>query len=172
MYLSSIGIVEICSRLIYAIFLVDSSDVVILLSASFIGDGIGVLLLCLPTLTALQAKSQFIIPIAILVLGFFNAGFGGVMNATLVKILPSEKFAVGMGMYQLAMGFGNALGPLLGGAIVDAVRASNAPVGNSTDLNVDDINIYADPYWASFIFGAAACMIPGGLVILILKKWY
>jgi hypothetical protein len=33
-------------------------------------------------------------------------------------------------------------------------------------------DLYNEPYWASFVFGSCCGMIPGGLVILILKKWY
>ena len=102
------------------------------------------------------------------------------MNATLVKIVPPEKFAVGMGMYQLTMGLGNSLGPLIGGSIVDATRLmSGDSVSNSTAVLVSDenqgsseISLYEDPYWATFVFGSCCCMIPAGCVIIFLKRWF
>lgn len=165
------GIVEIISRGIYAIFLVDSSDVVILLAVTFICDGLGSALLCLPMLDALRQKIFYVMPVPFATFCFFNAGFGGVMNAVLVKILPKHQFEVGMGMYQLAMGIGNGLGPFLGGSLVDYIRENH--YDNSTVVdNFDGFDMYKDPYWATLLMGGLAFMVPGGLCILILKKWF
>lgn len=171
-YLLLLGIVELCARLIYAIFLVDAYNPINLLATSYIGDGIGCILLCV-TLFLQRFLLQFkliILTVGIIIFGFFNAGFGGVMNATLVKIVPPEKFAVGMGMYQLSMGLGNSLGPVIGGSIVDIVR--NQYQVNGTTVNDNEISLYDDPYWATFVFGSCVCMIPAGLVILRLKRWF
>ena len=111
--------------------------------------------------------------VGIFVYGFFNAGFGGVMNATLIKIVPTQQFSVGLGMYQLIMGFGNSLGPLLGGSIVDATRLISG--GNGTQLTENqtgEIYLYEDPYWATFMFSCCCCMVPAGCVIILLKRWF
>ena len=174
-YLFLLGIIEICSRLIYAIFLVDAFNPINLLSMGFIGDGLGCFLLCVVIFfqTYLLKYKIIILYVGIFVYGFFNAGFGGVMNATLIKIVPAQQFAVGLGMYQLIMGFGNSLGPLLGGSIVDATRLiSERNSTQFTENHTGEIYLYEDPYWSTFMFSCCFCMVPAGCVIILLKRWF
>ena len=178
-YLSLLGIIELCSRIIFAVFLVDAYNPINLLGISYFGDGAACLVLSLAMLFQkfLLKFKIIILYFGIVIFGFFNSGFMGLSNATLIKILPPEKFSVGLGMFQLISGVGNSLGPLLSGSLVDALRnnetVTNTNSGsNSTWTANDQINLYEDPYWAIYIFSSFFCMLPAGFVILSLKRWF
>jgi len=159
-----LGIVELCSRIFYAFCLADRFDKIKLMGFTYLGDGLGFLILMAAyysgsapemdrgdagsgfeengTLsqeyfTEIGFQQQTIIHdldtethdktmkwvftlLAFIIGGFFNAGFGGLINAALVEIVPAKSYATAVGMQALAIGIGETVGPFIGGAVADA----------------------------------------------------
>lgn len=57
---------------------------------------------------------------ALIIGGFFNAGFGGLINAALVEIVSPKSYATAVGMQALAIGIGETVGPFIGGVVADS----------------------------------------------------
>jgi len=187
-----LGIVEFCARMIYAFFLADRFNKITLMGLTYLGDGLGFLILmaayqcrvhdidpimttttaapivqsgarplmqnvsadALPSLVNMSS-SQWIQSqegdyeifhqtvmadsinfgedaaqmnrlrwaltiLAFAIGGFFNAGFGGLLNAVVVEIVNPKIYATAVGMQALIIGIGETVGPFIGGAIADA----------------------------------------------------
>merc|ERR1712071_551240 len=157
-----LGIVELCSRIFYAFCLADRFDKIKLMGFTYLGDGLGFLILMAAYysnsapemdrgdtgsgvdfngtsyLTEIGFKHEIITMqdldtethdktmkwvftlLAFIIGGFFNAGFGGLINAALVEIVPAKSYATAVGMQALAIGIGETVGPFIGGAVADA----------------------------------------------------
>jgi len=160
-----LGIVELCSRVFYAFCLADRFDKIKLMGITYLGDGLGFLILMAAYysnsapemdrdlgsgfdmengttsyyLTEMNEFQPDIITtqdfnkeatdktmkwvftlLAFIIGGFFNAGFGGLINAALVEIVPAKSYATAVGMQALAIGIGETVGPFIGGAVADA----------------------------------------------------
>merc|ERR1712167_362766 len=144
-----LGIVELCSRVFYAFCLADRFDKIKLMGLTYLGDGLGFLILLAAYYSnftpevdrdtgsgqgmnenmtnydlTLETKEKHMkwafTLIAFIIGGFFNAGFGGLINAALVEIVSPKSYATAVGMQALAIGIGETVGPFIGGAVADA----------------------------------------------------
>ena len=118
-----LGIVELCSRIFYAFCLADRFDKIKLMGLTYLGDGLGFLILLAAYYSNLtpemdrgsleggsgmnqtvdysnydvlelretRMKWAFTL-MALIIGGFFNAGFGGLINAALVEIVSPKSY--------------------------------------------------------------------------------
>jgi len=109
------GVVEIFSRLWHAFYLVDRFDKIKLISFTYFGDGVG-LMICLLGYFFRPYWKVFMI-MSFVIGGYFNAGFGGLVMACLCEITDVDHFSVGVAMQSVSIGIGESLGPIIGGAV-------------------------------------------------------
>lgn len=107
------GCVEIASRLWHAFFLVDRFNKLKLISLTYFGDGVGLMICLIGYFYPAQWKVYMIL--AFVLGGYFNAGFGGLVMACLVEITDVEYFSVACAMQSVSIGLGESIGPLVGG---------------------------------------------------------
>lgn len=113
------GFVELASRLWHAFYLVDRFNKMKLISLTYIGDGLGLMICLLGYITVLQPHWKVFMILSFVIGGYFNAGFGGLVMAVLVELIDPEYFSIAVGMQSIFIGIGESLGPLIGGFMND-----------------------------------------------------
>lgn len=163
------GIIELVSRLIYALVLIESFDKIKLLSITMVGLGLALSILCLPALAQLTNYTEILVWTGVACYNTFSAGWSGLIFSLLYKIIDPKDFAVGSGMHIFVTGNANSLGPVISGLIVDGIRDVESDFNNFNGTH-PMYNPYEDPYWAPVLVGSLGLIIPAGFVVLFLKK--
>lgn len=149
--LMALGIIECISRFFHAFCLVDKFDRIITMGILYTGDGI----FFMTFLTALIFPDYKwpIIATCLVLAGFCNSGFGGLMQACMVDITSASNYTTAFSMQMLTSGVGLASGPYFCGKLVDLVNE-----GNENDKQ----------YWPAFVFAPCA-MLAAGILTIPLK---
>jgi len=146
--LMALGIIECISRFFHAFCLVDKFDRIITMGILYTGDGI----FFMTFLTALIFPDYKwpIIATCLVLAGFCNSGFGGLMQACMVDITSASNYTTAFSMQMLTSGVGLASGPYFCGKLVDLVNE-----GNTGEKH----------YWPAFVFAPCAMLVAGVLTI-------
>merc|ERR1711879_412061 len=132
----------------------------------YTGDGIFFMAMLLGLLY--PAYKWYIIITCLVLAGFCNSGFGGLMQATMVDITSPSNYTTAFAMQMLTSGVGLATGPYFCGKLVDLVNC------NLADLTMDDPRQCYDKlklkgestqYWPAFILAPCAMLLAGVLTI-------
>ena len=127
-----------------------------LMSYTLLGDAIGLVLVMLALIY--PGQTFWIVFTSFTIAGFFNAGFGGLMNAVLVDITDKNNYSVAIGMNTMIMGIGMVSGPLIASGIVDIVGAGCESPYEGGECK---------PYWLAVLFGSIAMAISSVISYLI-----
>ena len=148
--LMTLGILECISRFFHAFCLVDKFDRITTMGILYTGDGI----FFMSMLTALifEDYKWWIIIVCLVLAGFCNSGFGGLMQACMVDITDASNYTTAFSMQMLTSGVGLASGPFFCGKLVDLVNNASSTSENKQ-------------YWPAFVFAPCAMIVAGFLTI-------